>query len=244
MALIAEALEFRYKSGWHLGPVSLRLEGGQILGLIGPNGAGKTTLMRLLAGLILPCKGHISLRDAKPASRLELLHQVRWVPADPAFPQRASLRDMCVFSLRQWHWEEEAIGHFCQKLESLLGRSLRSSPAALSRGQRLLFALELACSVPLQVLLADEPWSSLDPLHRERILQTFTELAQKGVTILVSSHDLLALPTLTSAFCFLAGGQVRWQGTAEDLAGTSASWPEVSQRLYALYREMVGGGAS
>lgn len=243
MALAAVSLEFRYGRGWRLGPVDLEIPGGSVVGLVGPNGAGKTTLMRLLAGFLRPAAGHIRLNGTPVSKREQLLAAVQWVSADPVYPRGNTIRDLCEFCFARAGWDRATRRDLAEQVERRMGRPLTVLPDQLSRGQRVILALELACAVPKSALLVDEPWANLDPLNRERVRATMAGLAQQGVAVMVSSHDLLALPTLARRFCFLVDGKVRWEGELPpDLQPGEAFPARAASQLLELFKQTVAGG--
>ncbi|MEW5877369.1 MAG: ATP-binding cassette domain-containing protein [Acidobacteriota bacterium] len=240
MDLQTRGVEFRYNTGWNLGPLDLQVPANCVTALIGPNGAGKTTLLRILAGFIVPRRGEILLGGKPVKDRTELFRRVRWVAADPAFPTGATVREVAEIALRGFGLDGPARSGYLRHLEGLLQRPLHIFPKALSRGQRLLLALELAFASEPEVLVADEPWNALDPLARASVLEQLEGLAKRGVAVFISSHDIFALPEIASNFCFLAEGQLRWCGALEVPAATKASGQQ-PQELLELYRRVMEG---
>lgn len=238
--LEASGICFRYPSGWQLGPVDLAVRRGEVTALVGPNGAGKTTLMRILAGLILPSSGVIRLDGDPVTDRWLLARRVALTPSEPAFPRGCRVRDLARLRLRSVRLNGAEAEAFLHHLAGRLGRPLMTRPHALSRGQRLTLALELALAGMPEVVVSDEPWAGLDPLAVEQLLERLKALAARGAVVLVSSHDLLALPMVARRFVFLIGGRVRAAGTLEELRSLSPC-PEGDppQVLRELYRALV-----
>lgn len=234
----ATDLQFRYGQGFRLGPLDAELVPGAVTALIGPNGAGKTTLMRLFAGFLLPTGGQLCAGDGQNLTRWQLLREVAYIPADPVFPLGATVLALARWAARQAGWSGDSLGRFLHKLASTLQRPLGLVPGALSRGQRVLLAFELAMARPKPVIVADEPWASLDPMARLRIIQALHECARAGRTVLVSSHDLFAIPTIADRYVFLANGHVRWQGSAEDVCAAPGKTP--AEALFEMYCQVVG----
>jgi|GEM_PF-1459221 len=234
LALFARGVVFRYPRGWELGPVDVVARGGEVTALVGPNGAGKTTLLPLLAGLLVPEVGEVGLVGVR--SRWELVRSVAWVPADPAFPVGATVQDLV-----RWHAAVNQLDHTSalrEELAETLGGRLGRKPVELSRGQRMILALQLALWSQAQAILCDEPWSALDPVSRELLLAKLRAVAEAGKVVLVASHDLLALPRLAGRYVFLAAGRVRWSGGPEEVPrpGGSADLPSA---LLSLYQHVI-----
>ena len=187
--LIAKELSYFYPRQSHpaLDKVSFELLSGTLTALVGPNGAGKSTLLRLLHGQIKPSQGHINLNDKQLVNHYEEISLM---------PQRGSLN---------WHFPITVEGlvslgrvnHLkstCCELEAALQRVGISHLAkrrldSLSGGQQQRALLAKTLMKPSQVFLLDEPCSALDPLAREKFLIIIRQLANSGLTLLVSSHD-------------------------------------------------------
>ncbi len=234
--LEASDIRFRYPGGWQLGPVDLAVRRGEVTALVGPNGAGKTTVMRILAGLIVPDSGLLRLDGDPVTDRWRLARRVALTASEPAFPRGCRVRELARLRLHSLRLDGAEAEAFLRDLASRVGRPLTTRPHALSRGQRLTLALELALAGKPEVVVSDEPWAGLDPLAAERLLERLEALAARGAMVMVSSHDLLALPLVARRFVFLVGGRVRAAGTLEELRSLSpcpdGEPPEVLRELY------------
>ncbi|MEM6375459.1 MAG: ABC transporter ATP-binding protein [Pseudomonadota bacterium] len=172
--------------------ISLSVHSGEFIGLIGPNGAGKTTLMRAALGL-LPHRGTSSLarlsapERARAAAWLPQAREIAW----PVSVEKVVLlgRIPHLASLQQaGEADFQALEDVLREMDL---QHLRHLPATeLSGGEqaRVLIARALAQQTPL--VLADEPIAGLDPAHQITTMQTFANLAAKGISSLVSLHDL------------------------------------------------------
>jgi|YNPBryunderm2012_1023409.scaffolds.fasta_scaffold07336_3 ABC-type multidrug transport system ATPase subunit len=234
--LAARAVSFSYPKGFQVGPVDLSLAPGRIVALVGNNGAGKTTLIRLLAGLLPPAQGEIHL-NGRPATRATLRQEVALAPTEPAFPARATVLDL--LRLRSHHLRVDP-QDAAARLEAQLGRPLATLPARLSRGQRIQVALHLAFLGDPPVVLADEPWSGLDPLAQD---DTVKLLAERGETsaVLISSHDLGNLAEVAHEFIFLHHGTVRFRGSLEAAVAAAGAQLQPPAALKVLFRQIQGG---
>ncbi len=232
MEVLVESLEYRLRGGFVLGPVTMHLRPGEVTALLGPNGAGKTTLMRVLAGLLFPTAGDIRL-DGHAAGPHRLRKTVAYTPTEPRFLPRATVEDL--FRLRLGGLEKPTGSALAEKL----GRPLTTYPARLSRGQRMLVALELTLAGDPPVLLVDEPWSGLDPLAQDEVLERL-ETQRERAAILVSSHDLFHLPRVAQRFIFLHRGRVHAEGTLGELAAAvGASGENAASVLRDVWKRML-----
>lgn len=209
--------QFRNSAGWRLAGVDVFVPRGSVTALVGPNGAGKTTLLRLLGGLLRPSSGTILLDGQPVRSRWSLARHCAFAPTEPSFPTRATVRDLVRLRGRWAKLPAEGIEAAILRLEQALQRRASVSPDKLSRGQRLRCFLCLTLMGEPEFVLADEPWTGLDPLAVDEVLGCLLGRARAGAAVLVSSHDLLQLPSVAEFFVFLVGGTVRAAGRVDEL---------------------------
>jgi ABC-2 type transport system ATP-binding protein len=185
--------------------VSLFVNGGEIVALLGPNGAGKTTTMRMLAGLIRPTSGRITIDEidvsgthsARARSRVGLLTEA------PGLWERLSVRVNLLTYARLQGLANA--GQRVDELVALLDLSDRIDETAgkLSKGlkQRIAIARALLHNPP--VLLLDEPTSGLDPASARQIRNLIRQLRAEGHAVLVSTHNLAEAEELADRIAIL-----------------------------------------
>lgn len=190
---------------------TLRAEPGRVTGLVGPNGAGKTTLLLMLASLLAPDTGTISIGGVDPSvDPLAARRLLGWMPdALGAWPSLTA-RETIVTTARLYGIEKPEAAVRAAQVLALVGLAdLADSPAkVLSRGQKQKLGLARALVHDPQVLLLDEPASGLDPEARVQLRVLLRRFAAEGRTVLISSHILSELEEVVDDAVFLVAGSV------------------------------------
>ncbi len=171
--------------------VNLKVERGQIFGLLGPNGAGKTTLIRLLIGSTKPTSGKVSVLDLNPTKQKRALRRlIGYMPQTPALYEDLSPRDNIRFFGRAHQIEN--ISRRVDEVIEFVGLSERAHDPVYKFSGGMKQRASLACALVHQpnMLLLDEPTSGIDPKLREAFWKHFRELTSRGVTLLVSTHQM------------------------------------------------------
>ncbi|MBF6296987.1 metal ABC transporter ATP-binding protein [Nocardia amamiensis] len=193
----------RYGDVLALDGVDLALDSGRVCGLIGMNGSGKSTLFKSIMGLVQPDRGTVRINGDAPvaARRAGVLGYVpQSEDVDWSFP--LSVRDVVMtgrygrmgFTRRPRKADREAVAHALERVEltDLADRQI----GQLSGGQKKRAFVARGLAQGATVLLLDEPFAGVDKRSEATITTLLRELAADGATILVSTHDLNALPGL------------------------------------------------
>ncbi|MDJ1114126.1 metal ABC transporter ATP-binding protein [Microbacterium dauci] len=193
----------RYGEVHALDDVTLQVPAGAVTGLIGMNGSGKSTLFKSIAGLVRPQAGTVLLEGATPAAarRRGLLGYVpQSEDVDWAFP--VSVRDVVTMGryghlgpLRRARREDRAAVDEALERVDLTALADRQI-GQLSGGQRKRAFVARGIAQDAGILLLDEPFAGVDKASEALIVRLLRDLAAAGRTVLVSTHDLHALPTL------------------------------------------------
>lgn len=185
--------------------LSLSLHAGEIVALLGPNGAGKTTTLRMLAGLIPPSHGEITLlgRTLTMSTADELRRHVGLLTESPGLWDRLSVRiNLTTYArLHSLANRDEAV----RKILALVGLSDRARDAAgaLSKGLRQRLAIARALLHEPSILLLDEPTTGLDPASARQVRDLISDLRRQGRAILVSTHNLVEAELLADRIAVL-----------------------------------------
>ncbi|AQZ68504.1 Methionine ABC transporter ATP-binding protein [[Actinomadura] parvosata subsp. kistnae] len=203
-ALEATGLGVRYRRTWALRDCSLAVPAGRVAALVGPNGAGKTTLMHAAVGLLRPARG--SVRVAGEAA---------FVAQDKPLYDSFTVAEMLAFGRRMnRRWDGDAAAGRL----GALGIPLDRKVSGLSGGQQAQVAVTLALAVRPDLLVLDEPLANLDPLARHDVMRSImAEVAERELTVLLSSHVVSDLEETCDWLVVLNGGRLQVSGDIEEL---------------------------
>ena len=216
--MIAETARLgkRYRRAWALRDVTVTVPEGTVTGLVGPNGAGKTTLLRLLAGLLPPDAGTMTVlgqyQPGTPRARQGVCHIDQQSSLYRGLRVRDALR--VAADLNPGSWDQRA----AERRLSDWGIALRSRIGRLSGGQQAQVALTLALARHPRLLLLDESLASLDPVARQDVLgELMTTVAEDGMSLMFSTHVIADLERVAGYLIIINGGQVQLAGPVDDL---------------------------
>jgi ABC-2 type transport system ATP-binding protein len=193
--------------------VTLSVPSG-ITSLVGPNGSGKTTLMNLITGLVRPTRGSIQVLGISPADPEKLFRVCAYATQFDSFP-----RGMTGFQFVYSYLRLSGMSHDdCQRTTAFaigrvnLGEAAHRKIAGYSKGMRQRIKLAQAIAHDPRVLVLDEPLNGLDPLVRAETIALFREFAAEGRHVIVSSHILHEVDTISDQVILLSNGYVVAEG--------------------------------
>jgi manganese/iron transport system ATP-binding protein len=174
--------------------VSFEVQKGERVAVIGPNGAGKSTLFKVLAGVLTPAAGRVSLYGGAPEEHICVGYVPQRSQVDLSFP--ASVSDVVMMGragrLGLFRWPGRRDRRMVRECLDLgeMGDLADRQIGELSGGQQQRVFIARALAQEAEIMLMDEPFSGLDANSQEGILAILNELQRRRVTVLVATHDL------------------------------------------------------
>ena len=202
--------------------ISLTVERGEILGYIGPNGAGKSTTVKVLAGILTPTSGRATVGGIVPYED----PQANARQIGSVFGQRSRLwwtlpcYDSCEYTRALYSIEagryRKNLAYFSERLA--LGPLMDRQVRTLSLGERMRVELAVAMLHDPQILFLDEPTVGLDVVAKGELRDMIQALNRdRGVTILLVTHDVIDIEKLSSRAVIMDTGRLVWEGTMREL---------------------------
>ena len=220
MTAVVEATNLSRWYGPVLGcsDISWKLTGG-IVGLLGPNGAGKSTLIKMMAGLLRPSRGTMLVYGGDPFDDPAVRRRIGYAPE-----HEKAWDDLTGYELVRVMAELAGVprGKSAEVAKSslaLMGMTdaMNRPVKGYSKGMRQRTKLATAIAHEPDFLLLDEPLTGVDPMARIDILARVKELADKGKTIVISSHVLYEIEALTTEILVVYRGQILAEGNVFDI---------------------------
>ena len=218
-----KSLTFGYNGSMILDNLNLVVEDSEVLGLVGPNGSGKTTLIKCIDKILKP-KGSILIdgKDIDTVSRTELAKRLGYVPQSSSTPLATTVFDTVLMGRRphiSWRVSDSDLDKVADilgllHLENLAMRDF----SQLSGGQKQKVLIARALAQEPEVLLLDEPTSSLDMKHQLEVMETISSLVkEKKISAVMALHDLNLASMFVDKLAILKGGKIYAAGEPIDL---------------------------
>ncbi|MBX8936038.1 ABC transporter ATP-binding protein [Enterococcus hulanensis] len=200
--------------------INFEVKNGEMIGLIGLNGAGKSTTIKNIIGLLTPQKGTITVDELTLQQDAENYRKkIGYIPETPSLYEELTLRE---------HIEVTAMAYGIQKEEAMkraesllktfrLENRLDWFPVNFSKGMKQKVMVLCAFLIQPSLYIIDEPFLGLDPLAINALLELMVAMKEQGAAILMSTHILATAEKYCDRFVVLHEGEVRAQGTLQDL---------------------------
>lgn len=230
--VIVNGLGKQIKSQSIVKDISFRLDSGQVLAVCGGNGAGKSTLLRMLAGILRPTSGEVTVNNIRwSQDRKRYANQIGYMPDDYQFSQGLTAGEALLFwaSLRKLPRER------VQEVLEMVGLSEQKHKrvTTFSKGmrQRVLFAQAMLAKPAL--LIMDEPTNGLDPFWMQEFVHLLGDIKQEGHMVVFSTHQLEVANDIADQVMFMNQGSNVGEGTVEDIRNQYGS-------LHAAFHQSLG----
>ena len=202
--------------------VSIRVEQGQILGFLGPNGAGKTTTLRMALGLIKPDAGRVQLFGHVPGPAA--FGRLGFLPEERGLYRKSTAREAIAHMARLNGMRgRDAFMRADAMMETYgLGDARKKKVKNLSKGMAQKVQLLAAIAHDPEFLILDEPFSGLDPVNQKILEDMVREIAERGRTIIFSTHVMEHAERLCDRIVLMAKGQKIFDGNTQDALSKAA----------------------
>lgn len=253
--LAADGLVKTYRKRNVVNNVALQLRQGEIVGLLGPNGAGKTTTFYMIAGLIPPAAGRITL-DGADITRMPMYQRARrgigYLSQEPSIFRKLTVEENILAILETLPLTRaQRVARLEELLDELRIKHLRKSKAfALSGGERRRLEITRALVTQPKFIMLDEPFAGVDPIAVHDIQEIVASLKDRGIGVLISDHNVEQTLDIVDRAYIMFDGAVKVSGPVRDLIFDDTVsevyfGPTLTARLRTRFQaEHPGGGTS
>jgi ABC-2 type transport system ATP-binding protein len=242
---------YRYGNVTAVQNLSLQVPEGSVYAFLGTNGAGKTTTIKALLNLLGPIGGNLKVFGI-PSSQLgpKELAQIGYVSESQKLPEELTVKELIDYSRAIYPtWDDD----FCSRLLNTLSLPLDRKISQFSRGMKIKAAMLVSLAYRPRLLVLDEPFSGLDPLVRDELIQALIALFEhENWTMFISSHDIDDVERLADWVGIIDAGRLHISGSLDDLHARfkriDITLPDgIADRSHlpadALQPEIMGGSA-
>ena len=239
--ITVEALVKTYGSFTAVDGVSLSVEPGEIHGFLGPNGAGKTTTIRIIAGLLKPSSGRITVNGHDLAQAPEAAKaSLGFIPDRPFIYEKLTACEFLRFHGGLYGMAAAEVEERASEMLELfeLGRWQGELVESFSHGMKQRLVMCAAFLHRPRAVLVDEPMVGLDPRGARLIKDIFRLMSRKGVAILMSTHTLEVAQEMCDRISIILRGQIIARGTVDELLALAGGEDE---QLTPVFLKLTGG---
>lgn len=234
-------LDFSYKRQKVFDKFSLRMESGRVYGLLGTNGAGKTTLLKILAGLLYPNSGNVSVLGHQPKYREpKLLSEIIMTGEGQYVPNMSIKQFVRMYAPFYPNFD----GALCEELMDEFKLSYDHQLRKLSFGEKKKVNIAFALATKCKVLLMDEPTNGLDIPSKRQFRQIMARTIQDDCLIIISTHQVKDIEGLVDTISLIEKGNLLLQASLDKIMeklsfSTYFNEPAAGE---VLYKERIPGG--
>ncbi|MEG7381618.1 ABC transporter ATP-binding protein [Bacillus subtilis] len=213
MEITLECVSKKYGSHTAVQDVSISLSSGRIYGLVGPNGSGKSTILKMMAGLLFPTSGLVKA-DEKQVTRDMVRHTAYLTELDMFYPH-FTVKDMVKFYQSQFSdFQEDQAYTLLNEMQLDPEKKIKK----LSKGNRGRLKIVLALARRASVILLDEPFSGLDPMVRDSIVNSLVSYIDfEQQIVVIATHEIDEIETLLDEVIVVTNGEKVAQRDVEDI---------------------------
>lgn len=216
--------------------IDFKVNKGEVFGLLGPNGSGKSTTIKMLLGLLYPTRGALQIFNKSPRD-VKTKQRIGYLPEETYLYKYLSAGETIDFfgSLFQLSGAEKK--KRTQQLLEMVGLKNvgKRTVGEFSKGMARRVGLAQALVNDPDLIILDEPTSGLDPVACKEVKNLIKTLAERGKTVILSSHLLADVEDVVDRVVVLYGGQIRAQGTTDELLlvgdKTTITTPKMSKEV-------------
>jgi ABC-2 type transport system ATP-binding protein len=203
--------------------------GPGLTGLVGPNGAGKSTLIQIVTGQLQPSTGSLTVFGEKPWNNPHLLQRIGFCPEREAVPKELRPMEWLTGLAKLSGFDSSEIPGRCEAMLDKVKLPREHWSKAMghySKGMKQRVKLAQGMLHEPDLLVLDEPMNGLDPMGRQEVALMLAELAERGASILISSHILAELESLCRNILILNWGRILASGSQKEIRGDLKNWSE------------------
>jgi ABC-2 type transport system ATP-binding protein len=223
--------------------VSLDVQPGQIHGFLGPNGAGKTTTIRMIAGLLKPTSGRITVNNHDLAVNPEgAKSSLGFIPDRPYIYEKLTAGEFLRFHAGLYGVEDTSVDQRVHDMLELfeLSRWEHELVESFSHGMKQRLVMSAAFLHRPEAVLVDEPMVGLDPRGAKLIKAVFRRMSDRGVAILMSTHTLEVAQEMCDRISIILRGKIIASGTVDQLKALAG---DKDAALTPVFLKLTGGSA-
>ncbi len=231
----------RYGKFTAVDDITLTIPRGELFGFLGPNGAGKTTTMRMIAGILQPTAGRITIGgDDVIRDPLKAKSKLGFIPDRPFVYDKLTGSEFLRFVAALYGQSGEPIERRMHELLELFELTPWRDELveSYSHGMRQKLIISSALLHKPDVIVVDEPMVGLDPKGQKFLKDLFRAFVERGGTVLMSTHTLDMVEEMCDRIGIIAGGRILACGTVAEVRGQTDAGDE---RLEQLFLRMTGG---